>query len=844
MKVPLAAYVQEGVMFLSYNERFRIVDPPESYLYEVFDEEEADTVRGHVVGQGEKWLKKRLVDFHTWKELGSSNYPFGYGAHLFASQPDWVRKYPQEQKLRIMYFDIEVGSDGSGLFPKAERNPIVMIGCQIDDNDIVIFDNYHEIEQDRYILEDFLAYIKDMDPDVFVGYNSWSFDMPYIFKRCRSLFGGEGERWIDIIMGKDKINVETSNIETSVDKLLYTQVMNIEAVARTCTRLGRRIHYDIYKVDVLRDQKLSDLKNKKMKTLGKHFLKDQAEEVVELDHMDNLMEMMNNPEGRERLKTYLRSDVWVTHKLCNVYFDMDIEAAEQLGLPLETILSRTNGTISSMHLLTNALNHGIYPLEANRDQYAHIYQLAEENGSKKGYQGAYVGVMRPNEKIAKPLFKYDFASLYPSIIRQINLSYETVRFDPRNDVLPLTEEYIDEDGIGNRLRAVRLGNDLELYMPDLVLDRVIRIHIDMSKQGLLPGVIEDLFTRRLKLKAEIKDLRKQLETEPDNTELPARITKLDTNQNLVKVIMNSIYGVLANKGGVGYLPIGIAITAMGRWITSTVASWYPEHRVEIDTDGILFDIELDEEELNSRIKSLLKETFDIDESYLVLEKERFERGYIYRMKNYLLLERSDIRDPKTNEIIDYKDKEIIHGAFFKSSRKSKVEDNAVRMFIDWALHDKRTPEEVVEKSLDINDCPLDWFQLSVRISKNVEDYGKSSSANQYDSSIATHKFNPKIKKTGYRSQQGSLIVGLAQSYKERFGAMPGAGDVIDYIVIRDPLTGRRKWLPYIPDDEELLSLLDVSHYTDSIIKFFKALNMPVEEKGNKLCSADDIWDML
>lgn len=99
---------------------------------------------------------------------------------------------------RIVYYDIEVLSP-VGIFPDPIEAKFPIISIQVMDNyteKILVFtnqvpqtsDNCHiacNSEQDLFKL--FLAYLKEINPDVISGWNSNSYDLPYLIRRSYKL---------------------------------------------------------------------------------------------------------------------------------------------------------------------------------------------------------------------------------------------------------------------------------------------------------------------------------------------------------------------------------------------------------------------------------------------------------------------------------------------------------------------------------------------------------------------------------------------------------------------------------------------------------------------------------
>jgi DNA polymerase elongation subunit (family B) len=96
-----------------------------------------------------------------------------------------------------------------------------------------------------------------------------------------------------------------------------------------------------------------------------------------------------------------------------------------MEVPLSVIVNRRNGTIPTLYLLNEMIKNKMIPFSTNTYMYENLIKRAEQDfGETKFFQGAYVDVLQTG-KFKVPLYKSDFTSLYPNIIRTFNLSYET-----------------------------------------------------------------------------------------------------------------------------------------------------------------------------------------------------------------------------------------------------------------------------------------------------------------------------------------------------------------------------------------------------------------------------------
>lgn len=107
---------------------------------------------------------------------------------------------------------------------------------------------------------------------------------------------------------------------------------------------------------------------------------------------------------------------------------------------------------------------------------------------------------------------FDLNSLYPNIIVQYNMSPET-----------LTEDIVEDTCLAtNGTRYLK------------------------TREGIIPKVIRRFYDRRVGIKRSMLDAQQEYEQTPTKR-LATKIDLLDTEQMGIKILMNSLYGAMANK---------------------------------------------------------------------------------------------------------------------------------------------------------------------------------------------------------------------------------------------------------------------------------------------------------
>jgi DNA polymerase I len=209
----------------------------------------------------------------------------------------------------------------------------------------------------------------------------------------------------------------------------------------------------------------------------------------------------------------------------------------------------------------------------------------------KKFKGAIV--VEPNPGIHFNVVVLDFASLYPSIIKTWNLSYETVNCphpECKNNKIPGT--------------------------PHWVCTRKVGI------MSLVIGLLRDLRVKYFKNKAKDKSL----------TDDERQLYKII--QQSMKIIINASYGVFGSEAFPLYcLPVAEATTAIGRFAITETQKKCEEMGVEViygDTDSVF---------LKNPTQEQIEEIINWSEEELQIELD-IEKSYRYlalsdRKKNYL-----------------------------------------------------------------------------------------------------------------------------------------------------------------------------------------------------------------
>ncbi|KAJ7521254.1 hypothetical protein O6H91_19G043900 [Diphasiastrum complanatum] len=460
-------------------------------------------------------------------------------------------QYSKLAPFRILSFDIECAGR-KGHFPEPEQDPVIQIAnlvtvqgeqrpmvrsvltlkaCSpIVGADVMSFDTEKEV------LLAWRDLIREVDPDIIIGYNICKFDLPYLIERAQVLKIGDFP-----LIGRIR-NSRVRVRDTSFSSRQYGTRESKEVT------IEGRVQFDLLQV-MQRDYKLSSYS---LNSVSAHFLGEQKEDV----HHSIISDLQNgNPETRRRLAVYCLKDAYLPQRLLDKLMFMYnyIEMARVTGVPISFLLSRGQ----SIKVLSQILRK-------SRQRNFIVPNLKSQGGGQEGFEGATVLEAKAGF-YEKPIATLDFASLYPSIMMAYNLCYCTLVKAEDLNKLNLAPEMVSRTPSGETFAKVTL------------------------EKGILPEILEELLSARKRAKADLKEAKDPFEK-----------AVLDGRQLALKISANSVYGFTgATVGQLPCLEISSSVTSYGRQMIEhtknlveqhfNLSKGY-EHQAEVvygDTDSVM-----------------------------------------------------------------------------------------------------------------------------------------------------------------------------------------------------------------------------------------------------------------
>lgn len=405
-----------------------------------------------------------------------------------------------------------------GEFPDPKMDPVITIGCYTKEESkcfcLKDTPGYDSFPTESAMIKAFLRYVQSVSPDILTGYNINRFDNTYIETRCKLL--GVDFKWSRLRGHKSTIRHITTHSKQRGTQEQYR--LDIPGV----------VVMDGY--EVMRAQ--HNLSKYSLEAVSQKFLGTGKDNMPY--HL--IPEKFTTPEGRKELADYCVKDC----KLVVDLFDKLkkvvnlVQMSQVTGCFAVDILNRGQGirTITLMHYYCKENNIFIPRSDKESTHFEGAVVVSPKIGM---YEQVVICV--------------DFASLYPSIMRALNMCYSTL----------VSKEQIETNGWveGEDVRTVPDYEWIEgrlkvTHNPDNCSFLTTKI-----RQGILPLMLATMYNERKRVK---KVMKKHYGTDD--------YAVFDGKQLALKIVMNSVYGFTGARKG--YLPeprIASSVTKYGRGLT-------------------------------------------------------------------------------------------------------------------------------------------------------------------------------------------------------------------------------------------------------------------------------------
>ena len=483
--------------------------------YRSFDGDPVKSVEFSTMRDAKDFLEQ-YSEMDGVKVYGTRNYIHQFITDMY---PDNISFNPNH--VNVVNIDIEVASDDGFPVPEKAAYPIISIALKSSKSSIYqvwgldTYDplkteldmqgdqiKYHHCESEVHLLSSFLSYWTKNYPDVITGWNTRFFDIPYLVNRISIVGSEEAKKRLSPWKMVDERNIVMGGRQQyGYDIGGIQQADYYELFKKFGYSYGPQESYKLDHISyvVLGEKKLSYEEAGNLYTLYKmnhqKFIDYNIKDVQLVDRIDkkmgliNLVMTMAYKAGVNFTDTFGTTSIW------------------------ESIIYRK--------LLQKNI---ISPVDQ-------IRKVAYQNNSNPNMiEGGYV--KNPQVGGHEWVVSFDLNSLYPNIIVEYNISPETLVKEKSFGVFVQdVSHYLNDD-------PTKSSKEYSICASGVPFSH--------EKQGIIPELIVEYYAERSEIKKKMLQAKSQYE-KTKSTYLESEINQLENNQMAIKILMNSLYGALANK---------------------------------------------------------------------------------------------------------------------------------------------------------------------------------------------------------------------------------------------------------------------------------------------------------
>lgn len=418
---------------------------------------------------------------------------------------DKYYKIDRVAKNRIMFIDIEVSSIGGFPNMKTANQKITAIGTSMNGKRIIFvldednrctlknsdIDKFVICSTEEDLLKAFVVYFyKISKVTIISGWNSFSFDLPYLIRRITNVLGAETtDKLSPIEIIKESI-LKFKNYVYEGYKIIGVGHLDYMLIYKKYCQNDR----PSFALDYISNEELGEGKAKYNGSLDDLYAQDINQYILYNIQDLALLEKL------EAKLHYIQIAISMCHKGYITYDDVYYQSKIIEGAILAHL--KNNNMVS-----TNRQNSG---------------------GVK--FEGAFV--KDPIPKVYKWFYCVDLTSLYPSIMRNLNISAET-------KVCKVLSENKDTDHViiefANGKKVEITNNKFKEFIKEKkLLKSVSGVLYRSDKKGIFPTILEQWFSERVEYKKIMKQAKKE-----GNIHIQE---EYDIKQYTIKILLNSFYG--------------------------------------------------------------------------------------------------------------------------------------------------------------------------------------------------------------------------------------------------------------------------------------------------------------
>lgn len=381
----------------------------------------------------------------------------------------------------------------------------------------------------------------------------------------------------DILTGYFSDGFDLPYIKTRADKhkikldigLDYSEP-RVKSARETTVVINGIAHLDMYRF--IRKIMVGNLESYDLNAVATELLDEKKHDV----HLASLPEIWDNSHADlESFCEYNLNDSYLTYNLAVKMLPTIIEMVKIVNLPIYDINRMGFSQLVEWYIMKQAPQFN--EIAPNKPNYNEVQERRIHT-----YQGAFV--YEPKPGLYKDIVVFDFRSLYPTILSSHNIGPDTINCYCCKDTAKVTPYESEKYWFCTR------------------------------RKGFIPILIEDLITRRMRIKEIIKEEKLNANSSP----LSEGFIFLDARQNSLKLLANSFYGYLGFFGARWYsIECAKSTTAWGRFYIHKVIEKAQHDNFSVlysDTDSVFLtlqgksknDAKVFEESINLELPGLME----------------------------------------------------------------------------------------------------------------------------------------------------------------------------------------------------------------------------------------------
>ena len=515
--------------------------------YRTLDGRYAKPIRFNTVGEARDF-KDKYKDVENFEVHGYDRFLYQYISEEFSNEVDYDIK-----TLKITSLDIEVACENG--FPNVRECAEQLLAITVQDyqtRKLKVFAtrDYHNTRKDvdfiycddeKHLLQCFLAYWQTDFPDVLTGWNVELYDIPYICGRLERLFGEK-----EVKMMSPWGMVKSEEMEIRGRKNILYNLMGINVLD----------YMDLYKKFTYTNQESYRLDHIAFVELGQK----------KLDHSEY-----------ENFKDFYTKDwqKFIDYNIKDVELVLQLEEKMKLLELAVALAYDAKVNLKDVYYQVRMWDTLIYNFLKQRNT---VVPPVKRSDKDQKYAGAYVKEPIPGKY--DWVVSFDLNSLYPHLIMQYNISPETL-WESRHPSANVDRLLTKSDKIDPQFATCANGAQ---YRKDI--------------HGFLPEMMQKIYDERVQSKKLMLIAKQEYEKAPSK-ELEKSISKYNNIQMARKIQLNSAYGAIGNQYFRYYnLRNAEAITLSGqvsiRWIENKVNGYLnkllnsneKDYVIASDTDSI------------------------------------------------------------------------------------------------------------------------------------------------------------------------------------------------------------------------------------------------------------------